>query len=134
MKSLQDHLNEGLNEGIHMQNIFRGIDPESKKQLEDNIKKMNDILKKMNVGDFKYECTIRTVHFTVGRYIWTFEMDFLDKEIQFEAIPAYGSFTASDEVVKFYKSIGLVLSQMDKIKEIEEILKDNNRIMQKFDM
>lgn len=136
MKSILNYLKE--NNIQESQKIDESaFTPEIKKQIQDLKNEIENIVKKMDIGDFKFQnCSADTLYLGLDnprRFGWDirFNMhDLNDYRLEFGSIASYGSFSFEDtEVYKMYKSIGIVLSQEKELKQIEEIFAKINDII-----
>ena len=135
MKSILNYLKE--NNVQESQKIDESaFTPEIKKQIQDLKNEIENIVKKMDIGDFKLQrCSADTLYFGLDdprRYGWEIRLKMLDLNVYrlvFGSIASYGSFEFDEDAYKFYKSVGIVLSQEKELKQIEEIFTKINDII-----
>ena len=130
MKSLLNYVN---NEAQGSQEPIReDLDPKTKAQLDKVKKNIEKVLKSMDLGGLKYEIYPYRVEFNMGRrYDFFVELDHfrnVDK-LYFSSIASYGNFTTGDESYEFYKSLGVLLSQEDKLEQIRQLFLEAKQIV-----
>lgn len=134
MKTISDYLNN-LNEKLDLS----GINPDSKDLLERKIIKKREelekVIKKMDLGDLKYEIYPDRICFNLGRrYDFWIELErYLsgnsNSRLRVSSIASYGNFYQDDECWKFYKSLGVLLSQHNELDKLREILIDLDKLL-----
>ena len=134
MKDLKCYLNnETTNESLFDPKVLESLPGDAEKQLKENAKKIEAILKKMDIGDFKYEIRYDGIDFMISRRLdWGCHLrlkDLRSQKLSFDSIASYGSFDFDDEVYAFYKSVGAVLTNENELKEIEQILLENAELI-----
>lgn len=135
MKSLVNYINNESQESPRQDFVLERFDEETLKKLEEVKKKIEKLIKSMNVGNFKYEITPERVTFELGRrYDFWIELNHFRNvnDLYFSSIASYGNFTTGDETYEFYKAVGLVLSQEDKLEQLKELFQDTRMIENTF--
>ena len=129
MKSLLNYVN---NEAQGSQDPIReDLDPKTKAQLDKVRKDIEKVLKSMDLGGLKYEITPERVYFSMGRrYDFWVELDHRSTTniLYFSSVASYGNFITGDETYEFYKAVGLVLSQEDKMEQLKELFQETRMI------
>lgn len=138
MKDLKCYLNnEPTNESVFNDSMLESLSDDAKNQLKANSQKIESILKKMNIGDFKYEIHHDGINFMISRRLdWGCHLrlkNLHSQKLSFDSIASYGSFDFDEDVYAFYKSVGAVLTNEKELKEIEQILLANNEIILHID-
>ena len=90
---------------------------------------MKSLVNYMN--NFKYEITPERVTFELGRrYDFWIELDPFSTThiLYFSPIASYGGFKNDDETYEFYKSLGVLLSQKDKLEQLKSLFIDTKVI------
>lgn len=130
MKSLLNYVN---NEAQGSQDPIReDLDPKTKAQLDKVKKDIEKVLKSMDLGGLKYEITPHRVEFNMGRrYDFWIELDHFRNvnNLYFSSVASYGNFTTGDETYEFYKSLGVLLSQEDKLEQIRQLFLEAKEIV-----
>ena len=132
MKSLLNYVNKEAHES--QDPIREDLDPKTKAQLDKVRKDIEKVLKSMELGNFKYEITSERVTFELGRrYDFWIELNRLDDvrgmtDLRFSSIASYGGFRTGDETYEFYKSLGVLLSQEDKLEQIRQLFLETRKI------
>lgn len=132
MKSLLNYVNKEAQES--QDPIREDLDPKTKAQLDKVRKDIEKVLKSMNLGGFKYTIYPDRVTFELGRrYDFWIELNRLDDasgmtNLRFSSIASYGSFKMDDETYEFYKSLGVLLSQKDKLEQIRQLFLEARNI------
>lgn len=132
MKSLLNYVNKEAQES--QDPIRENLDPKTKAQLDKVRKDIEKVLKSMDLGGLKYEITPERVTFEMGRrYDFWIELNRLDDargmtNLRFSSIASYGSFIAGNETYEFYKSLGVLLSQEDKLEQIRQLFLETRKI------
>lgn len=138
MKSLVNYMNNESQESPRQDFVTERFDDETLKKLEEVKNKIEKLIKSMNIGNFKYEITSERVTFELGRrYDFWIELNRLDNargmnDLYFSSIASYGNFTTGDETYEFYKAVGLVLSQEDKLEQLKELFQETRMIENTF--
>lgn len=138
MKDLKCYLNnEPANESLFDPKVLESMPDEAEKQLKENARRIEAILKKMDIGDFKYEIRYDGINFMISRRLeWGCHLrlkDLRTQKLSFDSIASYGSFDFDEDVYTFYKSVGAVLTNEKELKEIEQILLENAEIIRGID-
>lgn len=131
MKSLLNYVNKETQES--QDPIREDLDPKTKAQLDKVRKDIGKVLKSMELGGLKYEIHPERVYFSMGkRYDFWIGLDpdpFSNTHIlYFSSIASYGSFKMDDETYEFYKSLGVLLSQKDKLEQLKSLFIDTKVI------
>lgn len=136
MKSLLNYVNKESQESQESQvPIKEEVDPEVKTRLDKVRKDIEKVLKSMDLGGLKYEIYPGRVTFELGRrYDFWIELDrFGDTDnLYFSSIASYGNFTTGDETYKFYKALGVLLSQEDKLEQLRQLFLEARNISRKL--
>ena len=132
MKSLLNYVNKEAQES--QDPIREDLDPKTKAQLDKVRKDIEKVLKSMELGGLKYEIHPERVYFSMGRrYDFWIELNRLDDargmtNLRFSSIASYGGFKMDDETYEFYKSLGVLLSQKDKLEQIRQLFLETRKI------
>ena len=129
MKSLLNYVNKEAQES--QDPIRENLDPKTKAQLDKVRKDIEKVLKSTELGGLKYEIHPERVYFSMGRrYDFWIELDpFSNTHIlYFSSIASYGGFKNDDETYEFYKSLGVLLSQKDKLEQIRQLFLEIRKI------
>ena len=132
MKSLLNYVNKETQES--QVPIKEELDPNVKTQLDKVRKDIEKVLKSMDLGGLKYEIQPGRVDFELGRrYDFWIDLNRLDDErgmtnLRFSSIASYGSFRTGDETYEFYKALGVLLSQEDKLEQIRQLFLEARKI------
>lgn len=136
MKSISNLLNNTVFEKLSVDDI--NLSKDYKEELAELKRDIDAIVNKMDLGDFKYKkCTADRCIFGLdnsSRYDWDISYDMIDLnkyDLRFNSIASYGTFEMDDEVFKFYKSVGIILSQKRELLKIGEKFAEIQKVIEK---
>ena len=146
MKTISNILNNGVqNNTVSNNTIFEklkvddiNLPKDYKEELAEIKEDIDAIIKKMDLGDFKYKGSFSDRCLfgldSSSRYDWDirYDMKYLNvHDLTFGSIASYGGFEMNDEAFKFYKSVGIILSQEKELNKIKEKFAEIQEVLER---
>ena len=121
---------------INEPQINEELDERTKLQFAKIRNNIEKVLKSMDLGGLKQTIYPSKVNFELGRsYDFWIELDRFRgvNNLYFSSIASHGEFTTGDETYKFYKALGVLLSQEDKLEQIRQLFLESRQLANKID-